>query len=209
MEFIKHHNWRYATKKFEPSKKVSPENIATIKTAVQLSVSSYGLQLYKVLIIEDKKIREQLLPASWHQKQITEASHLFVFCNYTNVNPKQVDQYIDLTAKTRNLQLDALSGYGDFMKTKIKEKSADELFNWMKNQTYIALANLLSICAELKIDTCPMEGFEADKYNEILGLNKKGLNASVVTAIGYRDKEDHTQYLAKVRKPLDYLFETL
>lgn len=208
MELIKKLNWRYATKKFDPNKKVSQENLETIKHAIQLSVSSYGLQLYKILIIEDKKLRDQLRPASWNQSQITDASHLFVFCNYTKVKPNHIDQFIDLTAKKRQLKLDELNGYGDFIKTKIAEKSSEEQFYWTKNQTYIALANLLSICAELKIDACPMEGFEPEKYNEILGLTEQGLNASVIATIGYRDTQDQTQHLSKVRKPLERLFES-
>ena len=88
MELLKNLRWRYATKKFEPSKKVSTNNLERLKEAVQLSVSSYGLQLYKVLIIENSDIREQLKPVSWNQGQITDASHLFVFCNYTFVNSR-------------------------------------------------------------------------------------------------------------------------
>ena len=209
MELIKNLTWRYATKTFDPDRKVTPEHIETIKRAIQLSVSSYGLQLYTVLVIEDKELRDQLRPVSWNQSQVTEASHLFVFCNYTDVDHSHIDQHIKLTAKERQLPCGELKGYGDFIKMKLAEKSANELFVWTKHQTYIALANLLSVCAELKIDTCPMEGFEPDKYNDLLGLTKKGLNASVIAAIGYRDRKDPTQDLPKVRKPLDLLFERI
>lgn len=206
MKYINDQEWRYATKKFDPSKKISKENIDLIKRAVQLSVSSYGLQTYKVLIIENGNIREQLKPASWNQSQITDASHLIVFCNYSDVKPQVIDDYINLTAKTRELDVASINGYGDFMKTKVSEKTPEEIFNWTKNQTYIALANLLSVCASLKIDACPMEGFEAEQYNEILGLSEKGLNASVIATIGYRSNEDETQYWKKVRKSFENLF---
>ncbi len=209
MNFIKDQEWRYATKTFDASKKVSKAHINLIKRAIQLSVSSYGLQTYKVLIIENASIREQLKPVSWQQSQITDASHLIVFCNYTQVEPQVIDDYIDLTARIRGLDLESLKGYADFMKMKILEQPKADLFNWTKNQTYIALANLLSVCASLQIDACPMEGFEAAQYNEILGLKDKGLNASVIAAIGYRSAEDASQYWKKVRKPLEDLFEDL
>lgn len=207
MELIKNLKWRYATKKFDTSKKVSSEDIEILKEAIQLSVSSYGLQLYKVLIIENSEIREQLKPVSWNQSQITDASHLFVFCNYTDASPKAIDDFIKQTAKTRNLDLDRLNGYGDFIKTKLAEKSQEEKTSWLKSQTYLALGNLLNACAELKIDACPMEGFEPDAYNKILGLDKQGLNAAVIAPIGYRHLEDHTIGQLKVRKPKDILFE--
>lgn len=209
MELLKNLNWRYATKKFDSSKKVSDNDLEKLKEAVQLSVSSYGLQLYKVLIIENSAIREQLKPVSWDQSQITDASHLFIFCNYTDASSEAIDDFIKHTAQTRNLDLDRLNGYGDFIKEKIKEKTPEEKTGWLKSQTYLALGNLLNACAELKIDACPMEGFEPEAYNKILNLDVKGLNAAVIAPVGYRHKEDHTIGQLKVRKPIKLLFETI
>ncbi|CAL2101492.1 Oxygen-insensitive NAD(P)H nitroreductase [Tenacibaculum sp. 190130A14a] len=209
MSLIENLNWRYATKKFDSSKKITITDLNHIESAIQLSASSYGLQLYKVFIIEDIDLRSKLKAVSWNQSQITEASHLFVFCNYINNITTEVDNHIKLTAKTRNLDEEMLNEYGSFILEKIFAKSEIERCNWTRNQTYIALANLLSICAELKIDACPMEGFDSVRYNEILGLNQIGLNACVLAAVGYRDKEDKTQYLEKVRKSKDVLFEYL
>ena len=209
MEFIKQLEWRYATKKFDANKKVSEDDLEVLKKAIQLSVSSYGLQLYKVLVIENKEIRKKLKLASWNQSQVTDASHLFVFCNYTDAKPESIDEFINLTADIRNLSLEKLQGYGDFIKTKLEEKSAAERYYWLKSQTYIALANLLSACAALKIDACPMEGFDAEEYNSILGLRENELNASVIVAVGYRSDEDRTQDLPKVRKPAVLLFQSL
>ncbi len=209
MEFIKNQNWRYATKKFNSNKTISAEDLELLKKAIQLSVSSYGLQLYKVIIIKDKTLREQLRIASWNQSQITEASHLFVFCNYTEVNPINIEEYIKQVSLIRNVPISELERYADFMKIKLLEKSKEEQFNWSKHQTYIALANLLSACAELKIDACPMEGFGQEQYNKILGLTEQGLNASVIATVGYRDEEDKTQFLKKVRKPFEQLFEEI
>ncbi len=209
MNYIDHLKWRYATKKFDASKKIAPDNLEKIKEAIQLSASSYGLQLYKVLIIENPLIKQQLKTASWGQDQITDASHLIVFCNYTHVEDTHVDDFLHRTAITQNIEMNNLSEYGNFMKGKIKAMTALESFHWTVRQTYLALGNLLSACAELKIDSCPMEGFEADKYNAILGLTEKGLNAAVVATIGYRSHEDHTQHRPKVRKPLEELFEAV
>ncbi|MFH4965725.1 NAD(P)H-dependent oxidoreductase [Gaetbulibacter sp. M235] len=207
MELIKNLNWRYATKKFDSSKKVSANDIEKLKEAIQLSVSSYGLQLYKILIIENSEIREQLKPVSWNQSQITDASHLFVFCNYTNVSPTDIDTFIKQTAKTRNLDIERLNGYGDFIKEKLNEKTPEEKTSWLKSQTYLALGNLLNACAELKIDACPMEGFEPEAYNKILNLEAQGLNAAVIAPVGYRHNQDHTIGAKKVRKPFNLLFQ--
>lgn len=207
MELIKNLKWRYATKQFDPNRKVSGEDLEKIKEAVQLSVSSYGLQAYKVFIVEDPAVREKLKAASWNQSQITDASHLFVFCHYAPVQDAQVDEYIELVARERQIELAEISGYGDFIKRKIAEPSQPEKIGWAKSQTYIALTNLLIACAELRIDACPMEGFEPEKYNEILGLTDRGLQAAVIAPIGYRAAEDTSWKDKKVRKPVEVLFE--
>lgn len=209
MNLIKQLEWRYATKKFNPDKEISDENIEKLKRAVQLSVSSYGLQLYKVLIIKEKELREQLKPVSWGQQQITDASHLFVFCNYTSVQDTQIEEYLDLTAETRNLKKEEIAGYGDFIKKKLAEKDHHEQTNWLERQPYLALSNLLIACAELGIDACPMEGFEPKEYNNILNLNDKGLNACVIAAVGYRSEKDTSQFQKKIRKPMNELFEVV
>lgn len=207
--FIENQNWRYATKKFDATKKVSTEDLETLKKAIQLSSSSYGLQLYKVFIIENPAIRAQLQPVSWGQSQIVEASHLFVFANVVDVQENHIDNYVQNIANTRGLALEDLKGYSDFMKSKIVSLPVEQKAVWTSKQTYLALGNLLNAAAELKIDVTPMEGFEPEKYNEILGLNKLGLNAALVATVGYRHEEDATQHYAKVRKPIEELFETI
>jgi len=209
MKLIDSLKWRYATKKYDTSKKVSQENIDYIKEAVQLSASSYGLQPYKVLIIENAELREKLKPLSWGQSQITDASHLFVFCNYTNVTEHHIDDLINLKSNITGVEISNIAGYRDFVKGKIKEKSTQEMISWTAKQSYLALANALIACAELEIDCTPIEGFEPKDYNEVLGLKDKGLNASVVLAIGYRHNEDITQGINKVRKPISLIFESL
>jgi len=206
MNLIDNLEWRYATKKFDSSKKVSIENLEQIKKAIQLSASSYGLQLYKVLIIESNELRGKLKPASYGQSQITEASHLIVFCNYSVVTEKHIDEYFVLKSQTEQIDILDLKGYSDFIKADVRNKSQIEKEKWTSNQTYLALGNLLNACAELKIDACPMEGFEAKEYNKILNLDKQGLNASVIATIGYRSDDDSSQNSKKVRKSIDNLF---
>ena len=208
-QFNENAKWRYATKKFDTTKKVSATDLTTLKEAIQLSASSFGLQLYKVIIVENPELRAQLQPASWGQTQIVDASHLIVFANQTTVNDSDVDNYINNVAATRNLPLDALTGYADYMKGAVANMPEDVKPTWTAKQTYIALSNLLNAAAELKIDVTPMEGFVPAQYNEILGLDKLNLNASLVAAVGYRHEEDATQHYAKVRKSNEDLFLTL
>jgi len=208
-QFIKDANWRYATKKFDTAKKISSEDLATLKEAIRLTASSYGLQPYKVLIVENPELRAQLQPVSWGQSQIVDASHLVVFASITNFGENEIDTYINNVAVTRNLPVDSFQGYSDFMKSKIVLLPEHTKNSWTSKQTYLALGNLMNAAAELKIDVTPMEGFEAEKYNEILGLDKLGLNATLVAPIGYRHEDDATQNYAKVRKSNEDLFITL
>jgi len=204
--FIKDANWRYATKKFDSTKKVSTEDLKTLKEAIRLSASSYGLQPYKVFIIENPELRAKIQPAAWGQSQIVDASQLIVFANMTNFSDEDIDVSLSLTTEARGLPADALKGYGDFMKSKIGALSEDVRNTWTSKQTYLALGNLLNAAAELRIDVTPIEGFEPDKVNEILGLKQLGLNASVLATIGYRHEEDATQHYTKVRKSNEELF---
>lgn len=203
---IENRTWRYATKKFDNTKKVSEEDLALLIEATRLSSSSYGLQPYHIFVITDQEIKDKLRPVSWNQSQITDASHIIVFANKTDFGPELMDDYLKNVSETRNISEEGLKGYGDFMKSKLLDLSLESKANWTEKQTYIALGNLMQAAAELKIDTCPMEGFEADKYNTILGLSEKNLNASVALPIGYRSEEDETQHYAKVRQSKEELF---
>ncbi|WP_431127944.1 NAD(P)H-dependent oxidoreductase [Flagellimonas flava] len=203
---LENRTWRYATKKFDPDKKVSDQDLELLLEATRLSASSYGLQPYHVFVITDPEIREKLKPVSWGQSQITDASHLIVFANVTDFGEELLDSYVQNVSSTRNIPEESLKGYGDFMKSKLLDLPVNVKSSWTMKQVYIALGNIMQAAAELKIDTCPMEGFEAKAYNEILGLDEKDLNASVVLPIGYRSEEDETQHYAKVRKSKEELF---
>ncbi len=207
--YIENLQWRYATKKFDATKKIADEDLKNLLESMRLTASSYGLQPYHIFVITDPEIRKKLQPVSWGQTQIVDASHLVVIANKTQVDANWIDGYLTNVSETRNIPLEALNAYADFMKSKVLALSPEEQDVWASKQNYLVLGNLLSAAAELKIDTCPMEGFEAEAYNDILGLSKKGLNASLVAAIGYRSSEDETQHYAKVRQPESELFTHL
>lgn len=204
--FLENQNWRYATKKFDASKKISETDLEFLKEAIRLSSSSFGLQLYKVFIVENPELRSKLQTAAYGQSQITEASHLIVFANQTAYNDADVDSYLDNATQTRSLPQGAMVGYGDYMKGFLNGVPEEFRSTWTSKQTYLALGNLLNAAAELKIDACPMEGFNPQQFNEILGLDKLNLNAAVVAPIGYRSDEDATQNYKKVRKSNQDLF---
>jgi nitroreductase len=198
--------WRYATKRFDAAKKVSDADIQTLQQAVNLTATSYGLQTFRVALVTDPKVKEQLQVASFNQPQLTESSHVFVFANMLEVSDEYVDGFIKLLAETRGIPVDAVQGYADYMKGSLKGKEPAFVQDWTRRQAYIALGTLLATAGELKIDTCPMEGFDPEQVNDILGLPQQGLNACVIATVGYRSEEDQTQHAAKVRLPLEELF---
>jgi nitroreductase len=205
-KIIKQLNWRYATKKFDDTKKISSEDLETLLEATRLSASSYGLQPYHIFVIENPEIRKQLQPVSWNQSQITEASHLLVFANKETFGEELIDDYLKNVIATRGLEEDSIKGYSNFMKANLMNLSDDQKDSWTARQVYLALGNLMTVAADLKIDTCPIEGFEKNKYDEILELQDGNLSSLVVLAIGYRSNEDETQNYPKVRYPKEELF---
>jgi len=206
MDIISKLNTRYATKVFDPSKKVSEADMAKLLEAIRLSASSYGLQPYKILVVEDPKIRVELREAAWNQPQITDASALLVFAAKFETNADSIDEFVDLVAKTRNIPKDALSGYSDMMKGSLQGMNQEQVETWVSKQAYIALGFGLVAAAVLGIDACPMEGFSAPDFDKILDINKLGLKSKVIMAVGYRSEEDKYQHLAKVRKKKEDLF---
>lgn len=218
MSFIDSLNWRYATKKFDPNKKVSDADLATLKEAVRLTPSSYGFQLYKIIIVTNQKIKDKLYKQSYFQSQVRDCSHLFVFCSYKNVKNKHIDQFIDLMEEQRKnddekgiknrIQSSAkILAYGAIAKTDLGTRSDSDKLEWMKKQCYLAISQLMVVCAEMRIDSCPFEGFRTEKYDKILGLDNRNLTSTVLLPIGYRSKDDHHQNRSKVRKPSALLFE--
>lgn len=199
-------NWRYATKKFDASKKVSDSDFEIIKESLRLVPSSYGLQPLKFIIVETPQLREQLVKASYGQAQVSDASHLIVICAAKFSGDHVVDEYVANIAATRNLDLEKIAGYGDFMKTSIARMTDEQIIAWNSKQAYIALGQLLHTCASLRIDTTPMEGFDPVAYSNILQI-EDGYSPILVCPIGYRHEEDAAQHQKKVRKSTSELFE--
>ncbi|RKR81167.1 nitroreductase [Mucilaginibacter gracilis] len=206
MSLLKNLNWRYATKKFDHTKKLSAEQLDDLLTAIQLAPSSLGLQQYRVLVIEDADTREKLREAAFGQQQITEASQLIVFAAETNMDEEFGEKYIDLIAKTREIGREHLGGFEQMVLNAVNSRSEDEKIVWAHKQAYIGLGFLLSAAAAIGIDACPMEGFLAGKFDEILGLKEKGLTSSVIATIGFRAHDDHYAQLQKVRRPKSDMF---
>ncbi|MGN6639707.1 MAG: NAD(P)H-dependent oxidoreductase [Mucilaginibacter sp.] len=206
MSLVDKLNWRYATKKFDNTKKLSDKQLDELLKAVQLSPSSAGLQAYKVIVVEDAATREKLREAANNQAQITDASHVVIFASETNVDDAYAKGYIDLVAKTRQVERENLEGFERMIVNYIGGLTEEQKLAWSHKQTYIALGVLLTAAAELGIDACPMEGFNAAKFDEILGLKEKGLTTSVIACIGFRAGDDPYSKLVKVRRPEEELF---
>ncbi|MFB1039202.1 MAG: NAD(P)H-dependent oxidoreductase [Polaribacter sp.] len=200
MNIIDSLKWRYAVKKFDTNKELSEIQIETLKEAFNLTATSYGLQPLKLVIIKNKKIQEKLVPFSWNQQQILQASHLLVICIRDNYTTKEVENYFNLVQKIRNTPDAVINPFKKFLTAEIAKKTQEELYVSNKNQAYIALGNLLTVCALQQIDSCPMEGFTPDKYDEILDLTKDNLKSVLVLPVGFRASDDYMKDLTKVRK---------
>lgn len=200
--------WRYATKQFDPNRKISAADWATLEEVLRLSPSSGGLQPWKFIVVTDPAMRAKLSPASYGQKQITDASHLVVFTSKINFSEADVDAHINNASKVTGAPLEALKPFRDILVGGIV-KSRDEAARdaWARNQAYIALGFLLSGATLLGIDACPMEGFDRAQYDEILGLKAKGYASAVIATLGYRSSEDKYAASPKVRFPKEQLFE--
>lgn len=203
---IKNLNWRYATKAYDATKKLTPEQLSLIKEALRLAPSSFGLQPYKFIHVADPEIRKQLRAAAWDQQQLTDASDIFILAALRTIDESYIDRYFALTAQTRNVPVEALSGYRDMIVGSVMGKPEAERLEWMKHQTYIPLGMALAVAAENEIDATPMEGFDATAFDTILGLEALGLTSCLVLAAGFRSPDDHHQHDAKVRFPESELF---
>lgn len=194
--------WRYATKQFDATKKLSAQKLDTLLNAANLSASSFGLQPFDILVIESPDIRAKLKDAAWGQTQVTDASHLILFAAKTNLSAASVDEYLQRVAQTRGISIDALADYRSMMVGSIESRTPEQLTQWAARQAYIALGTLLTACAIEEVDACPMEGFNPAQFDEILGLKEKNLTAVVMAPIGYRSANDNYQHLKKVRRDL-------
>ncbi len=202
-------NWRYACKKFDPSKKIPADTWAALEQSLLLSPSSYGLQPWKFFVVDTPATREQLLPHSWGQKQIVDADKLVVFAVKTDVTPADADRLIARISEVRGVPAESLAGYRGMMAGSLTRTPAPEIDVWMSRQVFIALGVFLTTAAVLGVDACPMEGFVPEKYDEILGLTAKGYASRVVATAGYRAADDAYATNKKVRFELADVVERL
>lgn len=193
-------NWRYATKIFDPNKKISNDKWSLLEDALILAPSSYGLQPWKFLVIENHEIRKKLRPVSWNQSQITDASHLVVFTALKTMTADYIREFIQRNMEVRNVAHETLAGYENMMiKNIVEGMDKDFIRYWNQRQAYIAMGFLLETAALLEVDTVPLEGIDPKAYDEILGLNSSDYATVAAVALGYRSLEDKYQSAEKVR----------
>lgn len=202
MDTIKQLKWRYATKKFDAEKKLSENQLNIIKQAFNLTATSFGLQTIKLVITANPQIRASLLEHAYNQKQVVEASHLLVICIQDNILQDDVNQYYNNIKTIRNTPEEILKPYREDLIKTMNNKTVKERQQWSTNQAYIALGNLMAVCAFEGIDACPMEGFVPEQFDKILKLDQHGLKSVLLLPIGYRAQDDMFSGFKKVRKPL-------
>ncbi len=202
--------WRYATKIFDPTKKISEADWKYLEEALILTPSSYGLQPWKFLVIQDTATRQKLLPISWNQKQVIDCSHHVVMLAKSDTTEKDVTDFIELTANVRQLPKESLNFYRDMMLGDlVKGPRHAWISEWAARQVYIALGNLMTCAAMMGIDACPMEGIDQAKYDDVLDLKGTGYETIVACALGYRSADDKYAHLAKIRYTADKLIQRI
>jgi nitroreductase len=203
-------HWRYAVKSFDPTRKIPDDLWQTLEQSLVLAPSSFGLQPWKFFVITDLSLRQQLVEHSWGQNQVADASHLVVFAVKKGLSSEDVNHYIQRIAEVRNAPIESLEGFSNTIKGSLGQYSDPaEIDIWSTKQVYIALGQFMTCAAMLGVDTCPMEGFVPNKYDEILGLTQRGYHAVVLCPAGYRAADDKYATLAKVRFPIEEVVEYL
>ena len=203
MDIIKQLQWRYATKKFDASKILPEAKLNTLKEDFNLTATSFGLQTLNLVIVKNKTLRESLLPYSYNQPQVVNASHLLVICIQENIEDSDVINYYNNIKTIRNTPESILNPYREQLRGMMQKKTVEQRQSWSKNQAYIALGNLMTVCAIENIDACPMEGFIPEQYDQILKLGEKGLKSVLILPVGYRADDDMFSTLKKVRKSIN------
>lgn len=194
--------WRFATKKFDPTRKIPEATWKNIENAMRLAPSSYGLQPWRFFVVTNPEVRTKLRAVSWNQPQITDASHLVVFCAKININAADVDEYVADVAAQRSVSVETLKDFRNMMASSVANPATlpgGDMKTYTRSQTYISLGFFLYTCAMLGVDACPMEGFEPQKYDEILKTSSQGYTPVVLGAAGYRAADDWLASLKKVR----------
>ncbi|MFK7834018.1 MAG: NAD(P)H-dependent oxidoreductase [Winogradskyella sp.] len=202
MSIIEKLQWRYATKKFDAHKMLSEEKLNTLKEAFNLTALSYGLQTLKLVIVEDKTLRENLVPLAYGQRQVADASYLLVLCIQNEIDEKDVEAHFETIKQVRNTPEAILSPFKSQLNSTISKMPDVKKSDWATKQAYIALGNLMTVCAVEQIDSCPMEGFVPQELDKALGLDAMQLSSVLLLPVGYRADDDMFAELKKVRQPL-------
>lgn len=203
MDTIKNLEWRYAVKKFDENKLLTSDKCHILERAFNLTATSYGLQPIKLVVVHDKEIQRKLKGFSYGQKQVAQASHVFVICIEERIDQDFIHDYFNRVQEIRNTSNEILDPFKGALVENFSNKEIEEVRNWATNQAYLALGTLLTVCAMEGIDSCPMEGFEPKAYDSLLGLDKKKLNSVLVLPVGYRAEDDFFAGLKKVRRNLE------
>ncbi len=209
MDIISPLQWRYAVKQFDANQKIPQSTLEEILEGLRLTPSSFGLQLWKFLVVENDQVKEDLMSMSFKQTQVRDCSHFVIMCSPTLPTHQHVDQYIQDIAQTRGGNPQNLDAFAKVMKDFMDRKDEAGKLKWMDNQIYIALGSLLTLCAMKGIDTCPMEGFLPKKYNQYLNLDAQNLRSVVCCALGYRHQGDKYALETKVRFPTHQVIERI
>ncbi|WP_378175631.1 NAD(P)H-dependent oxidoreductase [Aquimarina sp. SS2-1] len=202
MKIIDSLQWRYATKKFDNTRSLPQEKINILTEAFNLTATSYGLQPLKLVVLHNKEVQKKLTEHSWNQQQVADASHVLVFCIENTVGEAYITKYFNHVKTIRNTDEEILRPFREQLVDSFKNKPKEEVTNWAAKQAYLAMGNLLTVCAIEKIDACPMEGFIPEKYDEILGLKEMELTSVLVLPVGYRANDDMFADFKKVRRPI-------
>ncbi len=203
-------NWRYATKKFDPTRKIPADLWATLEQSLVLTPSSFGLQPWKFIVVNNPELRAKLVPASWNQTQVAEASHLVVFTLKKDIDAGHVKHFLEQQVAARGGSLDQLKAYRDIIEGSIAGAAqAGTLNGWQGNQVYIALGQFMLTAALLGVDACPMEGIDRAQYDSILGLTGTNYTTLAVCPVGYRAADDKYATAKKVRFPASEVIQHL
>ncbi|WP_029284559.1 NAD(P)H-dependent oxidoreductase [Pedobacter sp. R20-19] len=202
MELIKNLQWRYAVKKYT-DERVSENKIDQIIESVNLSASSCGIQPYRLIVVTNPEVREKLSLGSFNS-QILDSSHLLVFAGFKNISSEYIADYVAMMEEQRALEAATLNSLKDAVTSFFATQTPEQHAVWSAKQAYIGLGTALIAAAELKVDATPMEGFDPELFNKVLGLSEKNLHASVIIALGYRDAaNDYLASMPKVRLPIN------
>jgi nitroreductase/dihydropteridine reductase len=203
MDIIERLEWRYATKKFDSTKKLPESKLNILKQAFNLTATSFGLQTISLLVVTNPETRQALFEPAYKQKQVVDASHLLVICIKETIETKDVNDYFDNIRDTRNTPETILAPYRKNLIETMERMTTKEQQEWSMNQAYIALGNLMTVCAIEGIDSCPMEGFVPSIYDDILNLKVLGLKSALLLPVGYRAEDDMFSGFLKVRKNIE------